>query len=135
MRSNTQNLDADAAKQITNKSTVNTNKKRWDITFRKGQQSKLYKESFGSLGKSIKGAPKAFVKDTGRALKSFDLRESKAIRVMSQLLGAPWNEQKWYIKLIIVFTLICIFPAIPLFYVMGIMMKTLNYLFFTTRRL
>ena len=78
---------------------------------------------------------KAIGKDTARAVKSFDLRESKAVRVMSQLLGAPWKEQKGYMKALILFVLVCIFPAIPLFYIMGIMMKTLNYLFFYTRRL
>ena len=80
-------------------------------------------------------AAKAFGKDTKRAIKQLNVKDSKALKVMSELLGAPWEKQKWYVKLIIVFTLICIFPAIPLFFVFCIMLKTLNYLFFYTRKL
>ena len=140
MRATTQNLVADSAKSI--KKTMGQPKPKSLYSklsksaeeFRKTQESKL-KESIGALGKSIKGAPKEFGQDTKRIAKSFDFRESKAVRVLSQLMGKPWNKTRWYVKMIILFMIVCIFPAIPLFYIMGIMMKTLNYLFFHTRRL
>ena len=107
------------------------------------KQTKKFTKSIGKelgkagkdVGSSIASAPGTIKKDTGRALKQLDVRQSKAIKVMSQLLGKPWEEQKWYVKLVIVFTLICIFPAIPMFYVMGIMLRAINTMFFYTRKL
>ena len=73
------------------------------------------------------------IKDTGHSIKqeyddgTLDGTTGRFRRGLASLLGFKWEELEgwsgWFVKIFICFVLFCIFPAIPMFMVMGVLYK------------
>ena len=99
-----------------------------DIANEAKKTAQAFKPNFSSIGKDIRYAVWDSEGTTSRFKKG-----------IANLLGFEWESLKgakgFVTKMFIFFVLFCIFPAIPLFMVMGVLYKLSQFGFYYTRLL
>lgn len=96
--------------------------------------SPMIKEGLKNVKSVVSNKSQSKTKSKGLSVNPSFIGKSLAV-ITSLFNDKSWSEQNLFVKAVVFGILICIFPAIPLFFLMALLLKILYIIFYWTRAL